>query len=95
MRLSDAERFARTRLADHGAEREPFVLGFLHGVRNVGGATVREMLDYAMAEVAVLRFSRKLDCAQWAERYLNGHDDGLARDATRIAMMAHERTAAA
>lgn len=75
-----AEKFAASQIAA-GAATKPFLLGWLHGYRGVARDTPR-------AAEHLARHICAFPSADWTDRYLNGADDGKARDTTRISLAA-------
>lgn len=88
--LKSATAYALRRIGARGAAFEPFLLGFYHGRTTRLHTSPAETAAFVAKEVAAMRFPPNLP-ADWETLYLNGRDDGVKYDLTRVAlMMEHE-----
>lgn len=85
--FDELDNYARSEIGDHGGAARPFLLGWLHGRRHQGAESAREASDYCAMQRSAGLFPVDIEPEHWAARYLNGRDDALARDCTRIAAM--------
>lgn len=81
-----AEIFALKKIGLRGGSFEPFLLGWQHGYMTNLPASISEVDKFVVGEKAAMRFPADLR-SDWTEIYLNGRDDGVKRDTTRVALI--------
>jgi hypothetical protein len=84
--LRDARQFAITRISLRGGQFEPFLLGWYHGIETKLYASPEAVANFVEGEKKASRFNADLR-PDWIDIYLNGRDDGVKGDRTRVAMM--------
>lgn len=84
--LREAEVFALHKIGLRGGSFEPFLLGWQHGYMTDLYSSPAEVERFVAAEKAAGRFPPDLR-SDWVDIYLNGRDDGMKRDLTRVAIM--------
>jgi hypothetical protein len=84
--LHNAQAFALRKIGERGGAFEPFLLGWQHGWMTGLYASLAETENFVAGEKAAGRFPADLR-SDWVEIYLNGRDDGVKRDTTRVAMI--------
>jgi len=87
LHIRDAQSFALRKIGERGGAFQPFLLGWQHGFMTRLPASPAEVQGFVNAEIAAGRFPSDIISGDWISTYLNGRDDGIKSDTTRVAMM--------